>query len=105
MRRPFDVQLFAIVERRLHILANELVKYYTIIYTLNLYIPAIELASAFGELPRIDGIDVEQLLGGVKVGRCLLRRRIDVEQDDFLRVVIGGDRASRQIDERSAIEA
>ena len=105
MRRPFDIQLFAIVERCLHIFANELVKYNTIIYTLNLYISAIEFAAAFRQLAWIDGIDIEQFFRRVEVGRCLLRRRIDVEQDDFFRVMISGDRPSRQIDKRAAIDS
>src|SRR5438067_534441 len=103
MRRPFDIQLFAIVERRLHVLANQLVKYNTIIYTLNLYISAIELAAALSQLAWIDGIDIEQLFRRMEVGGCLLRRRIDVEQDDFFWVVIGGDRPAHQIKKRCAI--
>src|SRR5436853_285511 len=105
MRRPFDVELLAVIEGNVDVLRNELVKYHTIIDTLNLYISAIELSPSLRQLARIDCIDVEEQLRGVKIGRSLLMRRIDVHQNDLGRIVVADDRAPGQVQKASAIES
>src|SRR5712691_2853659 len=105
MRRPLDVELLAIVERNGRILANQLVKYDTIIDALNLYVSAVKLLSAESELPWVDGVDAKQQLGSREVGIGLLLSRIEIHQDHFRRIVIAEDGAAGEGEEPVAIES
>ena len=97
-------ELLVLLERRLDILADQLIKYYTVIDTLNLYVSAIEFPAAFDQFPRIDGIDIKEQLCRIEVWRCLLMRRVDVHEDDFRRIVIPDNRSARQFEKRIAIQ-
>src|SRR5262249_11163913 len=72
-----------------------------------------ELATVFSkeaptlayEIGRAYGVDTEQLLRRDEVGVRLLRRRIEIEQDDGLRLLTGEDRVPNLRDEGVAIDA
>ena len=91
MRRPFDVELFAKVERQ-----------HRLFFQFDLRLAAVQLLSTFRECGGIDGVDAEQQLRRGEIRIRFLRRRIEIHEDDFVRIVTTDDRAPRELEERVA---
>src|SRR5208283_5167722 len=95
MARPLDIELVAQIERQSHAFALQFVHDAAVVDAAHFDLAPIprveELRATFLQRRNVNDSDAKLALRYQKVRQCLLAIRIDLHEDDVLRIVTGDD--------------
>ena len=105
MRRPLDLEVIAVVERKVRSLVRQLVEDHPVVDAHHRRaVRSKQLAATLDQVRWIDRVDVEQQLGRREIDVRFLAKRIEIQEDDLARIVITDDGLAGQSEERTSVQ-